>query len=304
MVTLGILFPGAVRHSQKSGTTRDIRRKGWGSMTQGSTYPGPLGREQVRLDTDVPHIARVYDYWLGGKDNYAADREVAEKVIATGNQVTHNVRANRAFLGRAVHHLAAEAGVRQFLDLGTGLPSADNTHEVAQRVAPESRIVYTDNDPIVLVHARALLTGSSLGVTTYIHGDVRDTDRILAEARQTLDFTRPVAVVMAGLMHCIPDEDDPAGLVAKVLASIPSGSYLALSQPAADINASGMARAGVVMDQLMPVKITYRTREQVARFFDGTELLDPGLVSAPQWRPAPGADTTPRSVWAGVGRKP
>jgi hypothetical protein len=273
-------------------------------MTQGSTYPEPLGREQGQLDTDVPHIARVYDYWLGGKDNFAADREVAEKVIATGNPVTHNVRANRAFLGRAVHYLAAEAGIRQFLDLGTGLPSADNTHEVAQRVAPQSRIVYTDNDPIVLVHARALLTGSPAGATTYIHADVRDIGRILEQARETLDFDQPIAVIMAGLMHCIPDEDDPAGIVATALADLVPGSYLALSQPAADINATAMARTGAVMDQLMPVKITYRTQEQVARFFKGTELLAPGLVSAPLWRPAPGADTSPRSVWAGVGRKP
>jgi hypothetical protein len=272
-------------------------------MTQGSTYPEPLGREPGRLDTGVPHIARVYDYWLGGKDNYAVDREVAERIIATGNPVTHNARANRAFLGRAVRHLTAEVGIRQFLDLGTGLPSADNTHEVAQRIAPESRIVYTDNDPIVLVHARALLTGSALGSTTYIHADVRDIERILDEARQTLDFSRPVGVIMAGLMHCVPDEDDPAGIVAKVLAAVPSGSHLALSQPAADINANGMARAASVMDQLMPVKITYRTQDQVTRFFDGTELLEPGLVPASLWRPDPGADTTPRSVWAGVGRK-
>jgi S-adenosyl methyltransferase len=273
-------------------------------MTQGSTYPEPLGREQGQLDTGVPHIARVYDFWLGGKDNYAVDREVAERIIATGNPVIANARANRAFLGRAVRHLTADQGIRQFLDLGTGLPSADNTHEVAQRIAPEARIVYTDNDPIVLVHARALLSGTAVGSTTYIHADVRDIERILEEARQSLDFSRPVGVIMAGLMHCIPDEDDPAGIVATALAGLSSGSYLALSQPAADINATGMARAATVMDQLMPVKITYRTQEQVARFFEGTELLDPGLVPASQWRPDPGADTAPRSVWAGVGRKP
>jgi len=272
-------------------------------MTQGSTHPGPDGREQGRLDTGVPHIARVYDYWLGGKDNYAVDREVAERIIATGNPVIANARANRAFLGRAVRYLAAEAGVRQFLDLGTGLPSSGNTHEVAQRIAPETRVVYTDNDPIVLVHARALLTGSPAGSTTYIHADVRDIDKILEQARQTLDFSQPIAVVMAGLLHCVPDEDDPAGIVATALAGLSSGSYLALSQPAADINATGMARAAGVMDQLMPVKITYRTQEQVARFFEGTELLEPGLVSASLWRPDSQADTAPRSVWAGVGHK-
>ena len=285
------------------GNTPKHVEEGGGRMTQGSTQPEPTGRAPGRLDTGVPHIARVYDYWLGGKDNYAVDREVAERIIATGNPVIANARANRAFLGRAVRHLAADEGIRQFLDLGTGLPSSDNTHEVAQRIAPQARVVYTDNDPIVLAHARALLTGSEAGSTTYIHADVRDIDQILEQARLTLDFDRPVAVIMAGLLHCIPDEDDPAGLVATALASLAPGSYLALSQPAADINANGMARAAGVMDQLMPVKITYRTQEQVERFFKGTELLDPGLVSAPLWRPEPGADTSPRSIWAGVGRK-
>ena len=270
-------------------------------MTQDPTTPEPSARET--LDTGVPHIARVYDYWLGGKDNYAADREVAEQVLATGNTATLNVRANRAFLGRAVRYLTAERGIRQFLDLGTGLPSANNTHEVAQRIAPESRIVYTDNDPIVLVHARALLTSHPAGATTYIHADVREPAKILLEARDTLDFEQPIAVMMIGLMHCIPDEDDPAGLAAQVLDALPSGSFLALSQPALDINGAAMARAGHVMDKLMPNKITYRTQEQVTRFFAGTELVEPGVVSAPQWRPDEGADTTTRAVWAGVGRK-
>ena len=259
--------------------------------------------ERTVLDTGVPHIARVYDYWLGGKDNFAADREVGDQVLATGNAVTENVRANRAFLGRAVRYLAAEAGVRQFLDIGTGLPSVDSTHEVAQRIAPASRIAYVDNDPIVLAHARALLTSHPDGATCYIHADARDTATVLAEAARVLDFDRPVAVMMVGLLHCIPDEDDPAGLVATVLDAVPPGSYLTVSQPAADIHTEVMASTAAVMRALMPQKITYRTREQVARFLDGVELLEPGLVSAPHWRPAPGADPTPRSVWAGMGRK-
>ena len=273
-------------------------------MSNGWTSPGAFDPPSTGLDTGVPHIARVYDYWLGGKDNFAADREVAELIIAAGNVVTENVRANRAFLGRAVRFLAAEAGIRQFLDIGTGLPSADNTHEVAQRIAPESRIVYVDNDPIVLAHARALLTSSPEGVTAYIHADARDTGRVLAEASKTLDLSRPVGVIMLGLMHCIPDEDDPAGLVGEVMAAVPSGSYLALSQPASDIYVEVMARHAEIMRELMPQKITYRPHEQVAHFLDGLELLEPGLVSAPHWRPLPDADPTVRSVWAGIGRKP
>ena len=170
--------------------------------------------EVASLDTNVPHIARVYNFWLGGKDNYEADREAAEKVRAAFPDITVSVRAQRAFLGRAVHYLVAEAGIRQFLDIGTGLPSADNTHEVAQRTAPESRVVYVDNDPIVLAHARALLTSNPAGATDYIDGDLRDTSVILQEAARTLDFGRPVAVMLLGVLHCLPDEDDPHALVA------------------------------------------------------------------------------------------
>jgi hypothetical protein len=268
-------------------------------MTQGPThqesmlYPRPAqpGTEPVELNVQEPHIARVYDYWLGGKDNFAADRAVAEQVIATGNPVTENVRASE------------EAGIRQFLDIGTGLPSANNTHEVAQRAAPHSRVVYVDNDPIVLVHARALLASDPQGVTAYVHADARNTGLILQEAALTLDFSRPIGVMMVGLMHCIPDEDDPAGLVATVMGAVPSGSYLTLSQPAIDINGQKMSGTAAVMNKLMPQRITYRTHDQVARFFAGLELVEPGLVSAPHWRPDPGADPTPRSVWAGMGRK-
>jgi hypothetical protein len=280
-------------------------------MTQGPTHPKPNlfarpaqpGTAPVELNVHEPHIARVYDYWLGGKDNFAADRDVAEQVIATGNPVTENVRANRAFLGRAVRYLAEEAGIRQFLDIGTGLPSANNTHEVAQRIAPSSRIVYVDNDPIVLVHARALLASHPDGATSYVHADARDTERILEQAVETLDFSQPVGLMMVGLMHCIPDADDPEGLVNTFLDAVPSGSYLTLSQPAADINTKMMSGTAAIMNRLMPQKLTYRTQEQVARFFAGVELVEPGLVSAAHWRPEPGADPTPRSVWAGMGRK-
>ena len=217
--------------------------------------------------------------------------------------ITANVRANRGFLRRAVYHLASGAGIRQFLDIGTGLPSADNTHEVAQRVAPETRVVYVDNDPIVLAHANALLTGRAEGITSFVDADARDTEKILAAARETLDFDRPIAVMMVGLTHCIPDEDDPGGIVAKVMGAVPAGSHLALSQPDADIHKQAMTKVAGVMDRLMPRKITYRTQEQVTRFFDGLELLEPGVVAGSLWRPDPGVIPELRSLWAGVARK-
>ena len=174
----------------------------------GQWYQGePPSGELPKLDTSVPHIARVYDYWLGGKDNFPADRELAEQFIATDPSVIAGVRSNRAFLGRAVHYLVAEAGIRQFLDIGTGIPTANNTHEVAQRAAPSARVVYVDNDPIVLAHARALLTGHPAGATDYIDADLRDTGTILDAAARTLDFSQPVAVMLVGVLHCIPDED-------------------------------------------------------------------------------------------------
>jgi S-adenosyl methyltransferase len=256
-----------------------------------------------QLDMGVPHIARVYDHWLGGKDNYAADREVAEAIRAANPSVTENVRANRGFLRRAVRFLTAEEGIRQFLDIGTGLPSANNTHEVAQGIAPETRVVYVDNDPIVLVHAHALLTSSAEGRTAYLDADARDTQKILETAGAVLDFTRPVGVMMVGLMHCIPDEDDPAGLVRSVMDAVPEGSLLALSQPAVDIHAKAMSQVSSLMNQLMPKRITYRTQEQVTAFFDGLELLEPGVVPASLWRPDPDETPAPRSVWAGVARK-
>src|SRR6266571_199863 len=206
---------------------------GQGSGKDAAMDEGP---PQVVIDTSKAHPARVYDYWLGGKDNFAADREAAELALQAYPQLAQAVQANRKFLARAVQHLTREAGVRQFLDLGTGIPAADNTHQVAQREAPESRIVYVDNDPIVLLHAAALLRSPSPGICDYIEADLRDPDAILARAAETLDFTQPVALMLLAILQFIPDEEDPLGLVSTLLDALPSGSYLAISHPTDDFN--------------------------------------------------------------------
>ena len=257
------------------------------------------------IDTSVPHIARIYNYWLGGKDNFAVDREAAERVMRATPTVRPGVRANRAFLGRAVRLLATGAGVRQFLDIGTGIPSADNTHEVAQATAPDSRVVYVDNDPIVLAHARALLT-SVTGTTAYLDADVREPAKILAGAAATLDFGQPVAVMLIAIMHCVADEDDPYGIVRTLMDAVPSGSYLVLSQPARDQAPEHAAEAEAALSQSMRQKVTFRTHDQVERFFDGLELLEPGVVALPQWRPDEPVDPDGpvTGMWGGAARKP
>jgi S-adenosyl methyltransferase len=265
-----------------------------GGLSQ--VMPSPL------FDTSVPHIARVYNYWLGGKDHFAADRELAERFIKADPEVIAGVRANRAFLGRAVHFLAAKARVRQFLDIGTGIPTANNTHEVAQCAAPDSRVVYVDNDPIVLAHARALLTSEPDGATDYIDADLRNTGTILAQAARTLDLARPVAVMLVGILQCIPDEDEPRAIVAALMDGVPPGSYLAISHPAADVHAEARAGAAVLSEGLAS-PVTFRSRAAIARFFGGLELVEPGLVSTSQWRSGASADTRPLANWAGVARK-
>jgi S-adenosyl methyltransferase len=257
------------------------------------------------FDTSVAHQARMYNYVLGGKDNYAADREAAEAWLKVDPGAAFGSRANRAFLGRAVRYLAGEAGVRQFLDIGTGIPTAGNTHEVAQAVAPESRVVYVDYDPVVLAHARALLTSHEAGVTEYIDADLRDTPAILSQAGQVLDFTRPVAVTLLSILHAIPDSDDPHAIVARLMDAVPSGSYLAISHAGSDLfdreTLDGLEEITVQMVRLEPA---FRSREQVARFFDSTDLVEPGLVRVEEWRPEPAAGTTGRSsLWCAVGRK-
>ena len=256
------------------------------------------------LDTSVAHPARVYDYWLGGKDNFAADREAAERVLAAAPGLRFRVRANRAFLGRATRYLAAEAGIRQFLDIGTGIPTADNTHEVAQRAAPAARVVYVDNDPIVLLHAQALLRSTPQGATDYIQADLRDPGLILDRAATLLDFGQPVAIMLLGVLHLIQDSQDPWGIVTQLMAAMPAGSYLTISHPAIDIH-HAQADAQRVYNERVSTPQTLRTREQVARFFTGLELVEPGLVQVHQWRPDP-SDFAPEGVVSahgGVARK-
>ena len=255
------------------------------------------------INPRVPTIARVYDYWLGGKDNFAVDRELAERFVQADPMVIEGVRSNRAFLQRAVRFLAGDMGIRQFLDVGTGIPTANNTHEVAQSVDPACRVVYVDNDPMVLAHARALLT-SVTAPTAYIDADARDTPRILAEAGRVLDFEQPVAVMLIGLLHCIPDSDDPARVVSELVRRVSPGSWLAISHPAADIHAGAMAEGAAAMNQSLTAPVTFRRFDDVVALFDGLDLAEPGVVATTQWRPDPGADTTPLPGWVGVARKP
>jgi len=271
-------------------------------VTDSSTATG--GQQQgPRLDSNVPHSARVWNYWLGGKDNFAVDRKLGDEIRQVYPDIVEVARTARGFLVRAVRYLVAEAGIRQFLDIGTGLPTANNTHEVAQSIAPECRIVYVDNDPLVLVHARALLTSSPQGATDYIDADVRDTDRILEEAARTLDFTKPVAIIMQGILGYIPDDGEAHSILKRLLDAVPSGSYLAIgdgtktSQVHADVERAAQEGG---------LDYHYRTQEQIAHFFDDLELLEPGVVPMPRWRPDPGAEdvTTEPAGRVGLARKP
>ncbi len=261
-------------------------------------------QDQVaKLDTGVPHSARVWNYWLGGKDNFATDRAVGDQVREIYPEVVEIARASRAFLARAVRYLAGEAGIRQFLDIGTGLPTADNTHEVAQQVAPSCKVVYVDNDPLVLVHARALLTSSRQGVTDYVDADVNDPDKILREAAGTLDLSRPVALMMLGILGNVRDTGAAQAIVNRLVGAVPSGSYLVINDGTNTIQA-GVAGAQARSDAGDPYYL--RSPDEIERFFDGLELLEPGVVSTPRWRPdadapAGGAEL---AVFCGVARKP
>jgi S-adenosyl methyltransferase len=267
--------------------------------------PASAGTRVTEIDPSKAHIARVYNYWLGGKDHYAADEEAAEQVIASYPNIRTSVRAQRAFLGRAVHFLTADVGIRQFLDIGTGLPSANNTHEVAQREAPESRIVYVDHDPVVLTHARALLTSSPEGATAYIDADLRNTAKILREAADTLDFRQPVAVMLVGVLHCIPDDDDPATIVARLMAAVPSGSYLVVAHPASDVDVTQVSNATTRFNRLAAEPVRLRTHAEVRRFFDGLDLVEPGVVQLHRWRGDADANTGLNLAnYGAIGRKP
>jgi len=258
--------------------------------------------ERPGFDISVAHQARMYDYWLGGKDNFAADRKAAEESLAAFPGMAHLARANRAFLGRVIRYLAGEAGIRQFLDVGTGIPTASNTHQVAQEVAPECRVVYVDYDPVVLSHARALLTSTPEGATDYIDADLREPGDILAKAARTLDFAEPVAVTMLAILHAIGDDEDPYGLVAQIMAALPSGSYLAISHLPSDLEPK-LAESRDRVNRLSHQQYTHRSHAEVLRFFDGLDMIEPGLVELRKWRPTiESSRMTPG--WCGLGRKP
>jgi hypothetical protein len=276
------------------------------SGLQSSLVPDD-GRKPPKIDPSKAHVARIYNYWLGGKDNFAADREAGDAAIEAYPDMYSSVRANRAFLKRTVRYVAEEAGIRQFLDIGTGLPSANNTHEVAQSIAPESRIVYVDNDPIVLAHARALLTSSPEGATGYLDADARDTGKILTAAAELLDFEKPVAVLLVAILQLVGDDDDPYGRVAELMRAVPAGSFLVISHVPSDMQrqATGVAQAASLLSTLMTQRVTPRSHDQVAGFFDGLELIGPGVVPIQQWRPDSDDEASSRAgMWGGVGKKP
>jgi hypothetical protein len=258
------------------------------------------------VNPHVPHSARIYDYWLGGKDNFAVDRQVGDAMVQAIPNLRSMAAENRKFVHRAARTLVAEEGIRQFLDIGTGIPTRPNLHEIAQRIAPETRVVYVDNDPIVLVHARALMVSSDQGRSEYIAADLRDPGAILSEKalRDALDLTRPVGLTLIAILMLLADEDDPWALVAHLRDAMPAGSLLAITHPTADFNPDAVGDA-VAAARNAGMTLVARTKEEVARFFGDWEFLSPGLVPASAWRPdAPVEDPTATYYWAGVARKP
>ena len=276
--------------------------------SNGPKAADPAGtRKLYGFDARMAHPARVYDYWLGGKDNFAADRIAGEETIAAYPAIRASARANRAFLARTVRYLAAEEGVRQFLDIGTGLPTASNTHEVAQSVAPASRIVYVDNDPLVLSHARALLTSSPEGVTNYLDADLRDTATILEQAAEILDFTQPVAIMLLAILHYIPDLAEASRIVARLTEAVPAGSFLVISHAGTDLLPDHVAAFEKSLNAHLQPEHHHvaRPRDVVAGFFDRAELVKPGLVRVSDWRPdSPEDAALPTILWGGVAVKP
>lgn len=258
-----------------------------------------------RFDVNVAHVARVYDYWLGGKDNFAADRTAGDQTIAVYPGIRESARANRAFLARTVRHLAETQGIRQFLDIGTGLPTANNTHEVAQRAAPDSRIVYVDNDPMVLSHARALLTSSPAGATAYLDADLRETGEILDRAASTLDFGKPIAIMLIAILHYIPDLAQAREIVGTLTRAVPHGSFLTITHAGSDLFPEKIGAFEERLNQHLPgARHVARPHGEVAGFFDGLDLLDPGVVPVSWWRPdQPDEAAAHTTLWGGIARK-
>jgi hypothetical protein len=257
------------------------------------------------IDTSVPHSARIYDYWLKGKDHYPVDREMGEQIRTVLPGIVEMARDQRAFLARAVRYLAGEVGIRQFLDIGTGLPTANNTHQVAQAVAPECRIVYVDNDPLILTHARALLVSTPQGATDYLDADLHEPDKILRDAARTLDFAQPVAIMLLGIVHHISDDDEAHAIVDRLLDAVPSGSHLVITHTTNTVTGAAMDEAVRLWNEAGSVPIVIRTPQELARFFDRLELVEPGVVQTTQWRPDP-TDHGIHEVdeYCAVGRKP
>jgi hypothetical protein len=253
------------------------------------------------IDTSVAHQSRIYDYWLGGKDNFAVDREAAEQAIAAYPPIVRGVRAQRAFLARVVQYLAGLEGILQFLDIGTGLPTANNTHEVAQETAPAARVVYVDNDPMVLTHARALLTSTPQGATSYVDADLREPDKILAIAADLLDFSQPVALLLIGVLQLIPDVDDPHAIVDRLVGGLARGSWVAVYHPASDIDQLRVGEAVRRVNARSAGATELRSYDQVAQFFNGLQLMEPGLVQVHRWRPGVAAPDDGEQIAAYAG---
>ncbi|MFJ8192028.1 SAM-dependent methyltransferase [Streptomyces sp. NPDC096094] len=271
-------------------------------MSDPVTTPDHAARQKI--DTSVPHSARIWNYWLGGKDNYPVDEEAGDAYTAVFPGIVTIARSSRAFLRRNITYLVAEAGVRQFLDIGTGLPTADNTHEVAQRIAPETRIVYVDNDPMVLAHARALLYSTPEGATAYIDSDVLDPDSVLREAAKTLDFDRPVALILSNILGHVADYDQARSIVTRLMDALPSGSYLSVNDGSRGIDPE-FDRAQDAYNESGAAPYILRTVDQITAFFDGLDLVDPGVVPVTHWRPEAGS-AAPELIGehGGLARKP
>ena len=274
-------------------------------MTDGAWTGVPFSLPVPKIDASVANTARAWNYLVGGKDNFEADREAARQVVKVAPVVSVAAPASRAFLRRVVEYLVGPAAIEQFLDIGTGLPSAGNTHEIAQPLKPGCRVVYVDNDPVVLAHVRAQLTPFAGGMTSYIDADAREPDAILSQAGKTLDFAKPVAVMMVDLLNFIDDDDAAASIVTEMMAAVPSGSYLALMHPASDLDPALLA-AERRWNQLAPQRVRLRSREQVAAFLAGLDLVEPGLVTIAQWRPVPGDPVRAQTIpfYAAVASKP
>ncbi|MFC4564320.1 SAM-dependent methyltransferase [Nocardiopsis mangrovi] len=272
----------------------------------GTPAPDP-GPPAPGVDTTVPHSARVYDWWLGGKDNYAVDREMGRAFVDAIPTVRFMARQNRDFMHRAVRHLVREAGIRQFLDIGTGIPTSPNLHEVAQAVAPESRVVYVDNDPVVLLHARALMISAPQGRSAYIQADLTDPAGLLDDPvlTATLDLDRPVALTLVAILMLLDDEDDPWGKVRGLLDALPSGSHVVISHPGPEFDPGAIGRVTAHAREA-GMTLVPRTRTDVARFFADWEWVAPGIVPVMAWHPEARRPIDPEAAyyWAGVARKP